>query len=246
MTRKNGFGTIATPERQAPISALVKRPALVGAAMLVAGCTMHAGSESEDVVDSATESEVSIFEHTVIESQRSAEGGIETIVFDAEHRAVLARLSYSAQTGLTRVEEPSSDEQGERDAAAGDKTLETGFSVDSLAVYNEGVNRAWERIMSIRSGQVAYGECGSGWSEWVVPDGWWGSCCTTHDQCYGVGGDQQSKDACDRALRDCINNVWGPGNTYYGAVQTFGGSYFNYWQSSCSGWYGYDPSCGGS
>jgi hypothetical protein len=206
-----------------------------------------AQSDGAGAADESTESEVTVFDHTVIESYRTADGSIDTTVFDAERSAVLARLSYSAQTGLTRVQEPSSDEQGAAEADAVDKTLETGFPVDSLGLYNEGVNRAWERIIGIRSGQVAYGECGSGWNEWVTPDGWWGSCCTAHDNCYAVGGDQATKDRCDNALRDCINNVWGPGNTYYGAVVTFGGAYFNYWQSSCpGGYYSYDGSCGGS
>jgi len=234
--------------RTAPVAleALVTRPALVCAALLLSGCTMNTSAESEGDVDATTESEVSVFEHTVVESHRTAEGDIDTIVFDADHSAVLARLSYNARTGLTRIQEPSSGEQGPDGTSALEKTLETGFSVDGLGLYNEDVNRAWERMSSIRSGQVAYGECGSGWNEWVVPDGWWGSCCTTHDQCYATGGDQTTKDNCDKALRDCINNVWGPGNTYYGAVQTFGGSYFNYWQYGCPGYYSYDPSCGGS
>ena len=201
--------------------------ALAGFSVLTIGC----------MGDSAEKPVIGVFENTVVESIATKDG-ITTTVYNKDRSEVLARLVREPQ-GMTQIDEEQEVErmvivptatshehvsQTERFS----RELSTGFDASNLVSYNHDVNRAWERAVRIREGAVAYGECGSGWSEWVVPDGWWGSCCTEHDNCYGRGGNEADRLACDESLRTCMNNKWAPGNDYYVAVRTFGGSAFSW------------------
>jgi hypothetical protein len=160
---------------------------------------------------------VGIYADHVVESVERHDG-IETTIYNRDRSETLATLERSRATGLTQV----SDREGP-------KLLDTGIDPSDLAGYNADVALTWERALRIRAGTVAYGECGSGWSEWVVPDGWWGHCCTAHDNCYGVGGTEADRERCDNQIQVCINGVYGPGNTYWAAVRAFGARYFSFW-----------------
>jgi hypothetical protein len=160
---------------------------------------------------------VGVYSHAVVESVAGRDG-IETTIYDRDRTAELATLSWSSATGLTRVAE-----------STGERILDTGIEPGDLRGYNDGVAAAFERLLRIRAGTTAYGECGSGWSEWVAPDGWWGHCCTAHDGCYGVGGNEAQRERCDRDMQTCINGVYGPGNAYFAAVRMFGARYFFFW-----------------
>src|SRR6185295_6990610 len=86
--------------------------------------------------------------------------------------------------------------------------------------------------------------CGSAGSEWV-PESFYGfvdfsQCCDNHDRCYGSCAQGNSKDRCDRRLRDCMihacDEVFHGGgfneaasfchdqaNIYYATLWAFGG-----------------------
>lgn len=95
-------------------------------------------------------------------------------------------------------------------------------------------------------------ECGSGWSEWVVPNRpwwmWWidiKPACVQHDKAYEFGGFEEDRLDADMELHDDILTIyqskwlwrfksfrWRADKTadaYFYAVQKWGKEHFNYW-----------------
>ena len=90
--------------------------------------------------------------------------------------------------------------------------------------------------------------CGSGWTDFIIPDSWWGKydltpACAIHDKCYSTCG--KSKAECDLVFfenmknicmkvsswwqRDCLSTVY----TYYVAVLISGGPAYYSSQKNC-------------
>jgi len=85
-------------------------------------------------------------------------------------------------------------------------------------------------------------KCGSGWSDWVVPDSWWGlfsfeSACDKHDKCYDRCG--STKCQCDNDFKNNLlsacKGLTGTAKThcesmatsYYTAVKNLGQSAYD-------------------
>jgi RHS repeat-associated protein len=47
--------------------------------------------------------------------------------------------------------------------------------------------------------------CGTGWSEPITPNLWFGSCCDAHDDCYDDCKNRPTKVACDHDFCGCVN-----------------------------------------
>ena len=205
--------------------------AKVGFQIMVASLAV-AGCATDD-----EESSIGVYDTTVVES-RVTERGVETSIYDMSGETLLAEY-VRAPDGATHVREtqPRVYASGEV-LPATDRTLDTGIAFVDLDSYNADVNRTWERAVQIRQGTVGYGYCGpnsgtvKGWIlEHLIPDGWWGSCCQAHDNCYAVGGDENARSSCDIGMAHCMAGKHVPDEivgAYYGAVRAFGSNYFNY------------------
>lgn len=172
---------------------------------LVAGCAAE-----ETVVD--------VTESGVFES-RVTDRGVETDVYDVSGEILLAHLVRHPD-GMTHWTEIES---------AASSTQLTGIELGDLSAYNLDVGRAWERTLQVRQGTVGYGHCGSGWNQWLVPDGWWGDCCASHDRCYKQG--QYERTGCDYGLAMCMASKAVPPPiiaAYFSAVLSLGGFYYSY------------------